>query len=402
MIFRKLITILSLLLPLTTTAQQMVMPVADNDSLQIWLLTCSPGTEIHEYYGHTGLGIVNVTQQDSCVFNYGIFDYHIPNFAWHFMLGETDYTAAVCPMELFIKSYTSRGLTVTSQRLRLSSRDAHELYNSVITDCTSPAWTYRYNFIYDNCATRIRDKIVSCTKYDFINMQPDENESSLRDILHIYTKNYKWSEFGQDLLLGAEADKVATESEREFAPLYLSEHFDREALIYKRNKAYRFVQDVRFYNPETPIEAPKPFPISPMGCALILLGITLLISGFDLLRRKMSWGYDALLLLVEGLLGCLVTFIFLFSQHPTVGSNWLVLFFNPLPLIFLYEVIAKEYRGKRSRFLSWWGAFVFIFLLATPFIPQKISYEFMLMALSLPIRSLCGLLVEHRSKQRKR
>ena len=30
-----------------------------------------------------------------------------------------------------------------------------------------------------------------------------------------------------------------------------------------------------------------------------------------------------------------MAFLFCFSTHPTVGSNWLVVLFNPLPLLYL-------------------------------------------------------------------
>ena len=38
---------------------------------------------------------------------------------------------------------------------------------------------------------------------------------------------------------------------------------------------------------------------------------------------------------MQGVIGLPVAFLFLFSTHPTVGSNMLILWLNPLPLLYL-------------------------------------------------------------------
>ena len=45
-----------------------------NDSARIYLLTCTPGTQVWSKYGHTGIRVVDVSQNLDIVFNYGIFD----------------------------------------------------------------------------------------------------------------------------------------------------------------------------------------------------------------------------------------------------------------------------------------------------------------------------------------
>ncbi len=395
------VLLFTVLLPLTAQAQSVMMPASENDSLQVWLITCDPGSEIYEYYGHTAIGFVNCATQDSIVVHYGVFDFNVPNFALRFMLGLTDYTSSACPWSIFKQSYLDRHISITAQRLLYSSKAAYKLYQSVVTDCTTPGWTYRYNFIYDNCATRIRDKIVDCAEYGFLDMSIDTEKHTIRDILHEHCKGHKWVSFGQDLLLGAEVDKDVSDSIQEFAPSYLAKHLDNKALLFTRNKAYRFVRDVKFFDPDVPAEKTADFPFSPMMLSLMMLALTLFISCLDVLRKKMTWSYDSFLLFTEGIVGCLVTFMFFFSKHPAVGSNWLVLFFNPIPLIGIFEVIRKEHKNKRSQFLTWWGVFISLFLLLIPILPQKISAEFILLAICLPVRSLTGYLVERTKILRK-
>jgi len=83
------------------------------------------------------------------------------------------------------------------------------------------------------------------------------------------------------------------------------------------------------------------FPLTPMQCALILLAITIGISIFDWKRKKRSAWYDSILLLMQGLAGC-VLFAMLFSQHPTTSTNLQILLINPVALGFIPSVIRKK------------------------------------------------------------
>ena len=56
-------------------------------------------------------------------------------------------------------------------------------------------------------------------------------------------------------------------------------------------------------------------------------------AGNTMRRRDAGWlwGYDGMLLLLQGAIGVVISYLFCFSTHPTVGSNWLIAVFNPLP-----------------------------------------------------------------------
>ena len=71
--------------------------------VDISLITCSPGTELYQLYGHTALRVREVRQgrRSDWVFNYGTFSFKQKNFMWRFMLGETDYELSVLPYGYF-------------------------------------------------------------------------------------------------------------------------------------------------------------------------------------------------------------------------------------------------------------------------------------------------------------
>jgi len=59
------------------------------DSLRVSFITCYPGPEIYELYGHEAIRIRSNTMDS--VWNFGIFDFREPNFVYRFVKGETDY-----------------------------------------------------------------------------------------------------------------------------------------------------------------------------------------------------------------------------------------------------------------------------------------------------------------------
>ena len=110
----------------------------------------------------------------------------------------------------------------------------------------------------------------------------------------------------------------------------------------------------------------------------------------------MWWGVDVLLFLVQGLAGlagCLSAFLFVFSVHPTVGSNYLLIIFNPLPLIGLPWMINCIRKGKKCLYDVGNAAILTLFIAFLPLIPQKISLVVVPLALNLLIRSVLHLAV---------
>ena len=47
-----------------------------NDSLKISLITCSPGSQVYELFGHTGLRVQDVSRNVDVVFHYGVFSFN--------------------------------------------------------------------------------------------------------------------------------------------------------------------------------------------------------------------------------------------------------------------------------------------------------------------------------------
>ena len=196
----------------------------NNDSIRLSLLTCAPGEEIYSLFGHTAIRYENPSQGIDVVFNYGLFSFNTPNFIFRFSLGETDYQLGATDYERFAAEYAFFGRSVWQQTLNLTDEEKTELIRLLQENYRPENRVYRYNFFYDNCATRPRDKIEESIAGKVIYpAEPQDGSHTFRDIVHQYCKGHPWARFGIDLCIGSEADQPITQRQMMFAPFYLME-----------------------------------------------------------------------------------------------------------------------------------------------------------------------------------
>lgn len=360
----------------------------DTDPVRISLLTCSPGQEIYSLFGHTAIRYEDPARGMDVVFNYGMFSFNTPNFVWRFVKGETDYELGVNEFPYFQAEYAMRGSSVYQQTLNLLPEEKQHLWNILAENYLPENRVYRYNFFFDNCTTRARDKIEESiggkVEYD-----RDERELSYRDIVHQYTKGYPWSEFGIDLCLGSKADDPAGFRQKMFAPFYLLDAADSAKIVTESGSERPFVlESARIVEgAQAGVPENDALWISPMGAALLVLAVTLLLSGYGVRKNRMLWGWDILLFGTAGLTGCVIAFLVFFSVHPAVSPNYLLLVFNPVHLFYLPFMIWLAIKRKKD-YYHWINLIVLtLFILFWGVIPQKINLAVLPLALSLLIRS---------------
>jgi len=102
-------------------------------------------------YGHTGNDPQNKVD---VVFNYGIFSFETDNFYYKFIKGETDYYLGVNQTNIFLAEYARRNSMVWEQIIDISVPEKRKLINALVENYEPENRKYRYNFVFDNCATR--------------------------------------------------------------------------------------------------------------------------------------------------------------------------------------------------------------------------------------------------------
>ena len=360
--------------------------VQNSDSLRFSLLTCAPGSQIYELFGHTAIRCQNFTRSTDLVFNYGLFDFDAPNFEYRFAKGQADYQLGINSMQGFKYSYARRGSTVYEQELNLTTEEKVELQRLLFVNYQPENRVYRYNYFYNNCTTCARDQIERAI-HGRVVYPEGKSGKSFRSIVHECSANMPWDRLGMDLLLGAEADKEIDNRLQMFAPFYMRD-FASKAVIESPDGSRRplVVQETRVVDVQPhPIESG--FYLSPMTCAVFFLLVNLLIAYLQIKRRHIYLGWDILLYGVQGLAGSIIAFLFFFSDQPTVGSNWVIGILHPLAFLFIPWTIRRVKKGGKDYF-SWVNTvYLTFFIISIPFIPQDFNLTILPLTLGLLVNA---------------
>lgn len=362
------------------------------DRVRVSLLTCEPGTEIYALFGHTALRYEDPTRDIDWVFNYGVFSFNTPNFVYRFVKGETDYQLGIVPYRYFETEYALRGSSVYQQTLNLKPEEKLRLWQVLEENYLPQNRVYRYNFFYDNCTTRARDRIEQCIDGK-IEYPEARSGLSFRDIVHQYTDGHEWEEFGIDLCLGAEADRPISGREQMFAPFYMKEAAEKAVIVASDGTRRPLVLEETKIVDAKPEPAEPVLPFSPFAAGMILLLASIGIAAYYLHLRRIPHGWYVFLFAVQGLAGCVIAFLFLCSVHPTVGSNWLLALLNPLPLFYLPVLIYHAVKGKKEPYHLINFAYLTLFIILIPVLPQEFNSTVLPLALSLWVASASYLII---------
>ncbi|MCD8302982.1 MAG: DUF4105 domain-containing protein [Prevotellaceae bacterium] len=341
----------------------------EQDSLEVSLVTCSPGSEVYSLYGHTALRVRDLSSGDDIVFNYGIFNFRTPHFVWRFTLGQCDYIVAAVPFDMFLTDYADRGSYVVQQVLNLTPSEARRLVALLVENVQPENCTYRYNYLTNNCTTKVRDLVVSVVDGD-VSFMPTSGGRTYRQLMHSYTALHPWAELGNDVLLGAACDTLLTDWAAMFLPFELARYFDGAQVTDSSGETRRLVSQTQLVLQPGEREEASGLGISPISASALFLLLCLIIMWIEYRNRRMWWFFDFVFMTLLGVAGCLLCFMFFFSEHPTISSNWQVWVLNPLPLLCMPWVVACAVRRRQCLYHKLNIAILTIFIVSSPWIPQ--------------------------------
>jgi hypothetical protein len=314
---------------------------AQAGTYQVSLLTCDPGEEIYSVFGHSAIRIINQETGQDLVFNYGTFDFSTPYFVVKFTQRTLDYMLSVSTFDRFIYEYQYFQRNVREQVLDLNPEQTQEIIKFLQLNALPENKLYRYDFFYDNCATRVRDLFEKVLGNQLQwNDQPNAEEKTFRELIDEYVYPLPWYDLGIDLALGSVIDAQASERDKQFLPDYMEAAFQR-AIIEGDGPSRPLVLSQR-----TILEFPErntggslfnPYLIMWL-IAIVFLGITY----FGYKKKRLYIGFDVALFAVLGLLGLLVIVLWFLTFHSQTKWNWNILWAFPLHLGLIYGLLKKE------------------------------------------------------------
>lgn len=121
---------------------------------------------------------------------------------------------------------------------------------------------------------------------------------------------------------------------------------------------------------------------------LVLLAFAVLILLLERLFNRQCWLWDAILLAGQGTAGLLLLFMFLFSEHPAVDSNWQIWVLNPIALFALPMVVKAAYKRQKTLWHAAFSVILTTFLVFSPWMPQEFGKLVVPLALTLLTRPI--------------
>ena len=324
-------------------AQQLII----SDSAVVSLITCSPGEEVYSKFGHTAIRVKDKTNNVDVVFNYGIFSFETEHFYYKFIKGETDYQLGIYETNYFLPEYAERNSMVWEQVLNLSSAEKKNLVATLLENYEPQNRVYRYNFVFDNCSTRPRDKITGSVN-GYIRYHQTSEPATFRRWVGDYVGTDTWLKFGIDLLFGIDADAIASQKNSQFLPEVLMSDFQEAEIVSLDGKARKLVEkSATVLIDKKPVELHSSFfdfLLKPLAVSLFLLALGILITLLDIKYRKHNKIFDSIILFITGVAGIIAFYLMVFSSHPLVTANLNVLWINPLNLVAAFLIWVKPLR----------------------------------------------------------
>ena len=300
--------------------------------LRISLLTCSEGSEdVAAAFGHSAIRVVDSVQKKDIVFNYGTYNFYEPGFILKFLNGDLNYLLSVSDFERFVRSYTKAGRGIVEREFNLDPSQKRKLYAFLRHNAQPENREYLYDFLLDNCATRIRD--IFNTE-DFV-YGDYPTELTYRDRLAELISEKAWLKFGTDLILGARVDNEITFQQEMFLPFLLEKNLAQYKIASTGEPLLKEPAELlaQKESEETLMGVLKKYLFSPLALfVLLLVGYSVAVS---LVKNKQKFHsiFSNILYVIFGIAGLLLLFMWAGTNHIWTKANWNLLWLNPLFLV---------------------------------------------------------------------
>ena len=376
--------------------------------IRISLLTAAPGNELFLRFGHSAIRIRIDSQNYDTVYNYGTFDFNAPNFYGNFARGRMLYFLGKESYHHFVASYMYENRRIREQVFDLDSAQTMFVLNFLENNALPENCYYRYHFLYDNCATRIRDLMLQTFSGTAL---PESQETpTFRDLIHRCTREHPWGKFGIDIALGLPTDRKTGTFEQMFLPDDMFDAFAK--MSYHNRPIVKETNDI--FIPDCPAFLPPGF-MTPMVVCCLVLVLALVFSFQFCLRRGLrrsvfsfqfsranqknkknqknhinhiNHSFDFLLFLVVGLVGLLVIFLWFFTDHTNTQNNLNIIWALPTHAVMAFFLLSKQRNNFTRKYFLATSILAALLLVTWAFLPQPLNPSLIPLVLAVALRAL--------------
>jgi Domain of unknown function (DUF4105) len=352
-----------------------------SEESRISVITCGPTqTELYSAFGHTAIRVYDPSLGMDDAYNYGLFSFNQPHFYLNFARGSSFYILGVQSYPDFQSTYIYFNRSLHEQVLNLNIEQKQNLFNFLQWNAQLENRSYRYDYFYDNCATRVRDAFSNTLKGQIkFDSSYIKTNYSIRDLTELYLSQQPWGDLGIDICLGLPMDKKISPYEYMFLPDYIESSFDhatinREPLVKSKTVIYEA-------KPQ-PVEGPT----HPWIVFGVFLLITIGLSLFDWKRRRLSKWFDVIVFTTTGLLGILLVLLWTATDHKAAANNLNLLWALPTNLL-VFGLLKKSPAVWIIKYFQIVFIISGLLIASWSFLPQQLNIFLMPLVAAIMIRA---------------
>ena len=356
----------------------------DSSRIRISLLTCTPGDDLYAIFGHSALRVIDSNSVTDIVYNYGTFNFNDEGFYLKFIRGKLLYSLSIESFNDFKFDYQTSNRGITEQVLNFSAAEKTVLQHALIENLKEENRYYKYDFFLDNCTNRLRDLTVK-NKYPHpVLPAVMPTHYRFRQAIHQYLNAGKqyWGKMGIDILLGAPTDAVMTVSQQQFLPDNLMKALDN-------SKNISIVQSSENLYPFQKQDNSSWFTPMFFFVSLFLLYVFFSLSVNKNLLNILT-GMDTALFFITGLLGILLIFMWVATDHTMTKNNYNLLWALPTHTGIAFFIHSTKTFVKKYFLIT--SVLLVLLLLSWFFLPQQMNNALIPFVMLLLFRSVSAYL----------
>lgn len=334
-----------------------------SDEAEIAVVTLGPYQgEPWSAFGHSGFRIVDKSVGVDWFYNYGLYDFEQENFFLNFAKGLLKYRVGVQEWERYFRFQKYQKRYVKLQYLNLTQQEKQQLFDFLQNNIKPENAEYLYHYVFDNCATKIRDVVLENFPGRItLDLSYKEEGKTFRQLMDDYLAQQDWGDFGIDVGLGSPVDQEAKAEEYMFLPPYIYKAFSGGTIERGGELLPLVKESVDAYIPQEP--SSLSVWITPFNFFVILFFVTGLITHRNLKVDKRTKWIDYFLFGFAGFVGWWVVYLWIGTEHMSTNNLdilWAIPFHFPLAFFSGKERYRSFFKKYFKVFAFWYSGLLLV------------------------------------------
>lgn len=322
--------ILLMLLPVYAYAQTDSLERVRQDSLAITeaddfvtasILVISPSDVLYSCAGHACFRMQCPHYNLDVVYTYE--SENVTNRVWSFLQGNLKMGMTIVPTERMLADYTKEGRGVSEYILTLPLENRKQLWQ-YLDGKVEEGMNLPYDYLNRGCAVTCLRAVCAAVQPDTITFGPWD-EKLIRKTRRTLASNqvdvFPWNHFFLQTIVGSEADRPCSITDKvvvypDLINVLQKATFNGHPILGEPHTVVKQTVSIK-----------ESSAITPMMVACLMLVVS--IIGCFWICRPVS----VLLLVIQTAFGLVITYLIFLSSLPVTDFSWLIIPFNPLPLI---------------------------------------------------------------------